>query len=499
MKSFDVQAAKRAGASDYQIKSFMDQNRLIPKKTLGGFAGNVVKSAGRTVGDIGSAAINVFNPDLNKNTIANIDKTVLGAAQLLIPGEQGYENNARAVGNFYKDRYGGLDNIKNTLYNDPVGSALDASVVLGGAGAVAKGVGTASKVSGLTRAGETLSTASRFADPLALAGRGISKVAGNAFRKAGPTLATESERVLTRGLGQPQQLKKVGQIAGRPTGKLIADYNIFERTPEAVRGAIDDVSNAYGKKLVESGKNIQTGDLLKALDDQIAILEKKSLISETAMSEMKSLIERRNNLEKYLSSPEGAVALDITPTSAVDIKRNIYKDVNPSTFNPTYSGSGSQLSAKSTYQQLIKELEKAAPGTKQLGRDEAALIKLEDIIKNSQSRGNARQMLNFSKLGGGAIGGVLAGAPGAIAGFAAEQVANSPQFLKGLSKTLDYGADFSKNVGKSQKLNTLNTGAGNIYKAGKYGQFADPLDEEVKKELERRGITPPTPPVFISR
>jgi len=94
------------------------------------------------------------------------------------------ENTANQVGKFFKDRYGGIDAIKNTLTTDPVGSAMDASALLAGGGGLArmipKGAGVA----------DTLSNASRLTNPLNAVvpivrpaidatGRGIANLVGN--------------------------------------------------------------------------------------------------------------------------------------------------------------------------------------------------------------------------------------------------------------------------------------------------------------------------------
>jgi len=169
-------------------------------KTLGGFAGNVVKSGGRAVGGVVSSAVNVLNPNADKNTLVGMGRLASGAAQLLdptegnkiakeIPGIGLFGNNeqtARNVGSFYNQRYGGLDKIGNTLYNDPIGVAMDVSTVAGGAGALAtKAAGLATKgatavslssnAAKLGRAGQTLGKVSRFTDPLQVVGMGLGK------------------------------------------------------------------------------------------------------------------------------------------------------------------------------------------------------------------------------------------------------------------------------------------------------------------------------------
>jgi hypothetical protein len=66
---------------------------------------------------------------------------------------------ANAVGGMFKDRYGSVEALKNTLATDPVGAAADLSTLFsGGASATARLAPTASKVMG---------TAAKFTNPLA--------------------------------------------------------------------------------------------------------------------------------------------------------------------------------------------------------------------------------------------------------------------------------------------------------------------------------------------
>lgn len=90
-----------------------------------------------------------------KQTGRNLGKLALGSAELLIPGQQEAEAYPRAVGQFYKDRYGGLENIRNTFREDPVGMAADISTVLGTGGGLAK-LGKFGKTADLLGKAETV-------------------------------------------------------------------------------------------------------------------------------------------------------------------------------------------------------------------------------------------------------------------------------------------------------------------------------------------------------
>lgn len=135
--------------------------------TLPGFGANVVESGKRFFGDIAQA---VAHP---VDTAKAVGGLAAGAVEMAIPGEQGQEQNVRALVDFYVDRYGGLENVKKTLYEDPVGALADFATLVGGAGAVFKGAGIAAKSANLSRTASTANrvaeianTTARVADPL---------------------------------------------------------------------------------------------------------------------------------------------------------------------------------------------------------------------------------------------------------------------------------------------------------------------------------------------
>jgi hypothetical protein len=70
-------------------------------------------------------------------TAKSIGELGLGIIQLAIPGEQASEQQAKAVGQYFANRYGGMENIKKTIATDPVGFAGDVSVLLTGGASIA--------------------------------------------------------------------------------------------------------------------------------------------------------------------------------------------------------------------------------------------------------------------------------------------------------------------------------------------------------------------------
>lgn len=157
---------------------------------------NAGSSAGNLVGNIVSA---VTSP---VQTAKNIGKVGMGALEKLAPYPEwapGYDAQAQAergamagnVGQFFKDRYGSVKGLKNTLATDPVGAAADAAAVLTGGGAV---VG---QLPGLARAGALASRAGSAVDPIQLAGKAAGYAGRGASHVLGMTTGAGSQPIQT--------------------------------------------------------------------------------------------------------------------------------------------------------------------------------------------------------------------------------------------------------------------------------------------------------------
>ena len=116
---------------------------------LGEMLGNVPGSVGGAFKDLATA---IFNPI---DTATAIGGAATGGMQLLKDKIGGpslgwlddHRDEARAVGEFYSDRYGGGQEILDTIREDPFGAALDAGGILtGGAGLAARAPGAAGRV-----------------------------------------------------------------------------------------------------------------------------------------------------------------------------------------------------------------------------------------------------------------------------------------------------------------------------------------------------------------
>jgi hypothetical protein len=261
-------------------------------RSVGGFISNIGSSAGQLVGglanmvmspidtasgilDIGAGALQNVLP---KAFVDFINKSetpeALAAGQRAITA-------ANAAGGFFKDRYGSLDKIQNTLYTDPVGAAADLSTLFTGGGAAATrlaaasrgpivagamaglpGMGAAASTSGaLSTAGKALSTAGQYTNPLAAVGP-IAGVAGN-MALAVPGV----QRAVDLGAGAVKKVAGVG-------------YNLIE---PALPGGAEAIKNRAIAAAFSSDPIKGTPDIAK-MSQAIAMLEQGMSIEQVAVA-----------------------------------------------------------------------------------------------------------------------------------------------------------------------------------------------------------------------
>ena len=143
-----------------------------------------------SAGEVMSGAVENFGPDAEQvgkdiyqtfrhpiETAKSVWELAKGIVQIAIPGEQGNEEIARAVGKHLKDSYVGLENIKRTIATHPAQVFMDISGLFSGGTALAARAGGK-----LGRVGKVANKVSEFVDPIQLAGKGVKlggKLAGH--------------------------------------------------------------------------------------------------------------------------------------------------------------------------------------------------------------------------------------------------------------------------------------------------------------------------------
>ena len=261
-------------------------------RSVGGFISNIGSSAGQLVGGLANMVMSPIDTasgilDIGAGALQNalpkafvdfINKSetpeALAAGQRAITA-------ANAAGGFFKDRYGSLDKIQNTLYTDPVGAAADISSLFTGGGAAATrlatasrgpivagamaglpGMGAAASTSGaLSTAGRALSTAGQYTNPLAAVGP-IAGVAGN-MALAVPGV----QQAVNLGAGAVKKVAGVG-------------YNLIE---PALPGGAEAIKNRAIAAAFSSDPVKGTPDIAK-MSQAIAMLEQGMSIEQVAVA-----------------------------------------------------------------------------------------------------------------------------------------------------------------------------------------------------------------------
>lgn len=267
----------------------------------------------------------------------------------------------------YADRYGGAENIRNTMIEDPVGFAADLSTVTG----IGGGLLRASKA---TKAADVLTGISKAVDPVQLAGKAI--VASKPVAKA-----------------------VAANVLGRTTGSgAPAMYKAMEGKPEfiqAMRGEVDDLQvvekaqDAFGKmkearaatyrnqlKGIKSAtQELDISDIKSLSDDWLNRFGVKkignkldfsrSTLSGSAVNDVKAIYD---DIQQW-----GGKAGDKTPLMLDTLKRRI---------SDFYTENGKARAMAADLSNAVqKKITSAVPEYGQMTKDYA---KASDLIKSTE-------------------------------------------------------------------------------------------------------------------
>ena len=157
-------------------------------------------------------------------------------AQKLEPGAQ--EGNVDALIDFVKERFGGLENIKRTVAEDPAGFLADiAGLAMGGGGLAAKAAGTAGKL------GAKVGQVGRAIDPARLA-----SAAGKGAGRAASTAVSEVLGLTTGASAAPIKVAFRSGRQGGAKGKAFLESikgNVpMDQVVEEARAAVGNMHKA---------------------------------------------------------------------------------------------------------------------------------------------------------------------------------------------------------------------------------------------------------------
>jgi len=154
-----------------------------PREYLWSTAKHIPSSLGETVGGIATAIVHPIR------TMKTLGKLGLGAAEKVIPGKQREEEIFDEFVDLLKQRYGSWEKFQDTFRTDPVGTALDLSIVFGGSGALMRRIGQTSKIPELVRAGKIISKTGKTIEPLGAIGKGVKRIVRPITKTGGEAMA----------------------------------------------------------------------------------------------------------------------------------------------------------------------------------------------------------------------------------------------------------------------------------------------------------------------
>lgn len=375
--------------------------------STGQMIGDIVKAISsplETAQNIGNLAVGAYSKALPESVSKFLTESSPARQQQNI---QQAEKMASDVGQYYKQRYGTEEGIKQALAKDPAGVMADLSTVLtGGAMAAAK----APQVAG------ALSRTASAIDPLMLAAKGIGKTAdltsGAAKQVLGLTTGVGGEA-----LGQAYQAGKAGgeaatsfkeNLMGRvePTAVLdAAKENVAELGRQRQAAYRANMENIKGDKSILNFDGID-----KALADAQSKVAFKGKVTKEAAAQKLSDVEAKIAEWKSLDpaefhTPEGLDALkqsigeilesipfESTQQRMVvgDVYNAVKNEINKQA--PTYAKT---MKAYSEATDQIKEIEKALSLGKKASVD-TAMRKLQSLMRNNVQT-NYGQRLNLAK------------------------------------------------------------------------------------------------------
>jgi hypothetical protein len=285
---------------------------------FGDVFGNILPSAGRAVKDVATAVMNPID------TAKGVGKIALGAAEKLIPGTQKHEEAANAVGQFFKDRYGSIDNVKQTFINDPVGFALDLSTVLTGGGAAISKVGQVSKIGEIAKVGGAIAKAGSIIDPIKAAATGAGKVAkpvvgavGSAAKKVAGSIP---EKLMSSTLKlNPTDVRRIElpSYAGMSPEKWLLERQIS--------GSIDDITSQLDTIRKTSKSTVDSS--LAGIKQTINVEEKIPQVKQALVKVKEVFGDTPGNedlvskIDSFLNKP------DLTFTEINEVKRLLDREM----------------------------------------------------------------------------------------------------------------------------------------------------------------------------
>ena len=398
-----IAEAKRRGYSKEETKAKYDklisqkafsnpasepaaQSVAMPKKqeqdfslmqTIKNIPGSLYKMGADTIGAIASPG----------DTYMALENTLYGGMNKVFPGfAPDHEKYADAAGKYYKDRWGGIDNIKKTVMNDPAGALSDVSLFGGLSTLPAKG----------TKIGRVLNKAAVAIDPLNI-GLNTAKAGVKGVTHLHPNLPRNQYKSAAKfvpSLGDAQH-NKLADTALKynimPTGKGVDKLSALKN------GFATKINNIINSTNLSS-KGMEINQVFRNIN------ELKKEMGGLKLGGAQNLKKIDNVVNKFKEHAQSLGKTHFTPDELQKFKIDIYNEINWNTAQQR--GKRATTEAQKNIARTAKEsLEMLDPRIKPDNLELGRLLELEPNLNRSSTRIGNRDMIGIGvpiKIGAGA-------------------------------------------------------------------------------------------------
>jgi len=427
-----IAQARESGYSDNAIRKALfgaameDQaaqtSAAKPGKSVGKFIGNAYESGKNLIGGIAEA---VTSPLQTAQGIGKLALGTVGNAAALVNPESDlfseYRGASQAFGDMYAQRYGGIDNLLQTLYEDPFGVAADVASLTGLAGGglgvaskAAQGAGLGRTAGALAKGAKVANIAAQATDPISLMQRAGVATGNAAIRGANAVKNSGvAERLYQSALKPSLAKKNLPSIQDQIATGLREGIPVSKQGAEKIAQNINelkDISDAFIKEATIKGVGVNPGNVTKRLDS----LTKRYSQQVNPIADIKAINQVRAEFEDVMRKSN----INEMPASlAQEIKRNTYKTLRKKYGEETLARYEAQ---KALARGLKEELATAIPELSPVNARMSDLLGLQKQMEKAVSRISNREIFGLgTQLAAGAAVGAITHQPAMVASILA--------------------------------------------------------------------------------
>lgn len=367
------------------------------KSVMSQAVSNTPKSAAQFVEDLVSPFLHPID------TAKAVGNLAVGMKDKFVPGTQESEQIVDDLIEVFKERYGGIENLKTTLAEDPVGITADIASVLVPGGVAVKGAGTAAKVGKIAKVGEAVSRIGKAIEPVSAVAKAAKEVGRKLIPKDAPSSWYQGAAKFSTTIPEAGRAKLAQTALDKG---IMPTLSGLDKTRDMINKFNDEITILIDEA-TDAGKKIQVQKLFK----EFTTLKNKMSSEPLTRKKQISRVAREINFNfKKLGKK------DITPAEAQRLKQAIYKETEG--FYSSVKNSPAKIEAKHAVARAAKEsIEEIFPEIKNLNKQEGALIELKKQLEKSASRISNRDLIGIGVPIKGGAGGAVAGPAGMAGGL----------------------------------------------------------------------------------